>query len=40
MLERHGIVAYGSPRQGGSAGTWTYIRQAAGYWLWTLNLSR
>ncbi len=44
MFEAHGITVYGSPRQ--SSGTtawrenWRYLRQAAGYWLWRLNLAR
>lgn len=43
MLERSGLVAYGSPRQGSHDGwryTWLCVRQAAGYWLWTLGLAR
>ena len=40
MLEVHGLKAYGSPRHGGGSDPWLYIRQAAGLWLWVLNLSR
>jgi uncharacterized SAM-binding protein YcdF (DUF218 family) len=43
MLERSGVVAYGSPRQGPSEGlrhTWLCFRQAAGYWIWTVGLAR
>jgi uncharacterized SAM-binding protein YcdF (DUF218 family) len=40
MLEVHGLNVYGSPRHGGGSDPWLYIRQAAGIWLWVLNLSR
>lgn len=44
MLEHRGVRAYGSPRHGGSASATRqarlYVRQAAGYWLWRLGLSR
>lgn len=40
MLEVHGLKVYGSPRHGGGSDPWLYIRQAAGIWLWVLNLSR
>ncbi len=44
MLERRGIRAYGSPRYSSSEDVrrraWLYLRQAAGYWVWYLNLAR
>jgi len=44
MLEARGIRAYGSPRVSSLDDPWLqiklYLRQAAGYWVWYLNLAR
>jgi uncharacterized SAM-binding protein YcdF (DUF218 family) len=40
MFEDRGILAFGSPRYGAPKSVWTYAREAAGYWVWALHLSR